>query len=60
MILTADNIRTTLELNRGLSVAQTAALLNERIASRIAFLADEDDKELIRAKRRSTGTILTR
>lgn len=52
VILTADNIRTTLELNRGLSVAQTAALLNERIASRIAFLADEDDKELIRAKKK--------
>ncbi len=52
VILTADNVRATLDLGRSRSVAQLAVLLNERIASRIIFLADEEEKELVRDKKR--------
>lgn len=52
IILTADNIRTTLELNRTMSVAQAAALLNQRIASKIVSMLGEDEKELIREKKK--------
>ena len=52
ILLTADNIRTTLELNQAMSVAQLAALLNERILSRIVSLSDADEKEFIREKKK--------
>lgn len=52
ILLTSDNIRTTLDLNQSMSVEQTARLLNERLLTRIAFLMDDADKEKIQLKKK--------
>ena len=52
LILSSDNMRTIRELNSSMSVAQAAALRNERVASKVVSMINSDDKEAIRDKKR--------
>ncbi len=52
VILSGDNIRTTIDLSSDMSLTELSKLLNERISSRIVFLIDPEYKEEIREKKK--------
>ena len=50
LVLSGSNIQETLDRFSGLSVAELAVLMNERLKKRICFLVDEDETEAFKAK----------